>query len=179
MHSKSEKLVRFCPKMELEHFEVVEKISNFAAINDMICESLIEGNVNSQIYLACGKRHKGSIRQLTYGLPAEEIGSKSLPMEPYYLKTLKQHYSDSLHRYLVISFQDSTLILAIQGEKITACKDQLKFQRTAPTLHAQMFEDDSYVQITDKHVHHIGAGEELRTWENPDGIIKKVVSNKS
>ena len=41
-----------------------------------------------------------------------------------------------------------------------------------------MFEDDSYVQVTDKHVHHI-IGQELRSWENPDGFIKKIVSNKS
>lgn len=47
MESGSKELVKFCPKVDLQHFDVVEEVSNFSGINDMICENLLENSHNS------------------------------------------------------------------------------------------------------------------------------------
>lgn len=83
------------------------------------------------------------------------MATKMMPLDPTRVITLKANHDDDTHKYLIVSFADSTLVLSVSEGKITTVADSAGFQKSAPTVHAQLLEDGSMIQVTDTCVHHI------------------------
>lgn len=96
------------------------------------------------MYLTCGKGNRGSIRQLTNGLTVIEMATSPMPLKPVRVMTLKARLGDVLDKYLIVSFQDSSLILGINAGKISSVQDS-GFLKSEPTLHVGVMLDGSYV----------------------------------
>lgn len=154
---------------------------NLASINDMVAADLLSGapteEHSKQIYLACGKGNHGTIRQLTHGLPVSEKANTGLPIEPTKIITLKGKRGDQTHKYLIVSSVDKTLVLSVTDEKIVPAQD-CGFQKAAPTLHAEVLEDGTFIQVTNQAVYHIDPQTSKSTAWNPDqGSIVRACSN--
>lgn len=78
-----------------------------------------------------------------------------MPLKPVRVMTLKGHERDStMDKFIIVSFEDSSLILGIEDGKISAIEDS-GFTKGEPTLHAGLMEDGSYVQVTPTSIVHI------------------------
>lgn len=150
-------LVKFCPSSQLQNLEVCDSLPNLASINDMLISDLA-GIGEKQIYLACGKSNRGSLRQLTRGLSVLEMATSPLPLKPERIMSLrspqKQEPESKFDDFLLVSFAESTLILAIRDGKITSAQDT-GFQKSEPTLHAGVLVDGSYIQVTPSEIVHV------------------------
>jgi|LauGreDrversion4_2_1035121.scaffolds.fasta_scaffold33373_3 splicing factor 3B subunit 3 len=102
-----------------------------------------------------------------------------MPQKPLKVMTIKGKIDDAFDKYMVVSFQNATLVLSIGTEKVTEVKDS-GLADNERTLHVGVLEDNSYVQVTPKSIIHIkgDAGNRKRAkWETSHGKIIKACSN--
>lgn len=105
--------IRFNPR-KLKNIELIDEIQSLSCITDMHVEDLInEGS--PQIYTLCGRGNRSSLRVLKPGLTVTEIANSNLP-GAIAIWTLKGNNADQFHKFAVVSFQNSTKVLAI-GDK--------------------------------------------------------------
>lgn len=151
------KLVKFCPSRQLQNLEECDKLPNLASINDMLISDLA-GIGEKQIYLACGKSNRGTLRQLTRGLSVLEMATSSLPLKPERVISLRSPFKaeteSKFDDFLLVSFAESTLVLAIRDGKISTAQDT-GFQKSEPTLHAGVLADGSFIQVTPTEIVHV------------------------
>ena len=102
------------------------------------------GQGSNQIYLTCGKGNNGTLRQLTHGLTVIEMAISPMPLKPVKVMTLKSIENGNLDKYLIVSFQDTSLILGITEGKISTLSES-GFSKTETTLHVGLMADGSYV----------------------------------
>ena len=119
----------------------------------MVVSDLV-GQGESQIYLTCGKSNHGTLRQLTHGLSVIEMATSPMPLKPVRVLTIKATTSDSLDKYLIVSFEQTSLILGINEGKISSVTDS-GFCKDEPTLHAGVLADGSFVQVTRSQIVHV------------------------
>lgn len=100
------------------HLEAKDEIKNLAPINDMRVEDLT-GENSSQIYLACGRGAQGTIRALRHGLSVVEVAVTQMPGQPLRVKTLKDSLKDETDSLMIVSFQDTTLVMQVIDDKVT------------------------------------------------------------
>ena len=79
----------------------------------------LTGEGQPQIYLACGRGSQGTIRALRHGLSVLEMAVSPMPGQPLRVRTLKNSLSDELDSLMIVSFQDTTLVLQIFNDKVT------------------------------------------------------------
>lgn len=95
-----------------------------------------------------------------------------MPRRPLRVLPLKQKLDDVNHKFLVVSFSSTSLVLGVSEGKITSLSDT-EFHRDAPTLHISLLYDGSYVQVTDQAVYHIRGhlGKEFKSsaWQSDPG----------
>ena len=72
-----------------------------------------------QIYLACGRGAQGTVRSLRHGLSVIEMAVSNMPGQPLKVTTLKNSLEDELDSLMIVSFQDSTLVLQIAQDKVS------------------------------------------------------------
>ena len=78
-----------------------------------------------QIYAACGRGPRSSMRVLRPGLALTELAVWPLPGAPTAVWTLKRSQQDELDAYIVVSFDNATLVrpgsveLGIEGSSRT------------------------------------------------------------
>ena len=80
---------------------------------------------------------------------------------------------------MVVSFQDSTCVLQIIGDKVSPVTTS-GFQTNEPTLHAGLLEGDIFIQVTQRSLIQIqGKGENRKRtkWESDKGRILMACSN--
>ena len=94
------------------------------------------------------------MRQLTIGLSVIEMAATSMVFEPRNVITVKQNKEDEHHKYMIVSSDESSLILGINEGKISSVNDS-GFIKTEPTIHVAVLEDRSYVQITETVIIHV------------------------
>jgi len=109
--SKCEILATFSPR-EPVNLEAKDELMNLAPINDMKVEDLT-GERTAQIYLACGKGAQGTVRALRHGLSVIEMAVTQMPGRPLSVNTLKGSIDDELHKYMIVTFPESTIVLQI------------------------------------------------------------------
>lgn len=64
-----------------------------------------------QIYVACGRGARSTLRVLRPGLAVTEMAVSPLPGNPTAVWTLKQSQADEHDAYIVVSFTNATLVL--------------------------------------------------------------------
>ena len=97
-----------------------------------------------QIYAACGRGARSSMRVLRPGLALAELAVWPLPGAPTAVWTLKRSQQDELDAFIVVSFDNATLVLSI-GETVEEVNDS-GFDQKAPTIRCQLMADDSMLQ---------------------------------
>lgn len=103
------------------------------------------GNGHPQIFAACGRGTRSSLRVVQHGLTVEELADNELPGTPLAVWTLKTSNEAQHDGYIVVTFPDSTLILSI-GENVTEVTDT-NFLQNAPSIHLSLMADDSHIQV--------------------------------
>ena len=168
---------RFNPRKP-HHLEAKDELKNLAPINDMKVEDLTnEGS--PQMYLACGRGSQGTIRALRHGLSVLEMAVSPMPGQPLRVTTLKNSMQDPLDSFMIVAFQDSTLVLQIAMDKVSQITNS-GFQTNESTLHCGLLVGDIFVQVTSRSLIQIkGRGESRRRtkWESDKGRILMACSN--
>ncbi|OII77925.1 spliceosomal protein SAP 130 [Cryptosporidium andersoni] len=140
------------------------------------------GEFGPQIYVACGRGPRSTLRICTYGKAVEEMAETPLPGRPRFIWTLKKggtsyilnkETSETLedegnyHSFIIISFIDRTLVLSV-GEQVEEISDS-PFTLSESTIYASSMElKNSYLQILETYVKLI-TEEKIYEWKAPDG----------
>lgn len=101
----------FNPREPL-NLEMRDELQNLAPINDMKVDDLT-GEGTAQIYLACGRGAQGTIRAMRHGLSVVEMAVSQMPGRPNSVQTLKGSLQDAVDKYMIVAFNESTLVLQI------------------------------------------------------------------
>jgi len=118
-----------------------------------------------QLYAACGKGPRSTIRVLRHGLEVTEMAVSELPGNPNAVWTVKKRADDDFDSYIVVSFVNATLVLSI-GETVEEVTDS-GFLGTTPTLSCSALGDDALVQVYPDGIRHIRADKRVNEWKAP------------
>lgn len=156
---------------ELDNLLLVDIIES---LNPLVDTSLVNDDVFTKIYAASGYKDSAHLKVLQYGLPINEIVESDLPGLANKVWTTKLHKDDEFDKYLVISFNDTTLVLSI-GESVEEITDS-GFALNEETIGVQQIGDHSIAQIHSNGIRSIKNGQVSSEWFPPAGI-KIVVSS--
>ncbi|EPQ29179.1 uncharacterized protein PFL1_03466 [Pseudozyma flocculosa PF-1] len=123
------------------------------------------GADSPQIFAACGRGARSSLKMLRHGLEVQEAVSSDLPGVPNAVWTTKLTRRDEFDSYIVLSFVNGTLVLSI-GETIEEVSDS-GFLTTSPTLAVQQLGDDALLQVHPHGIRHILADKQVNEWATP------------
>ncbi|GAA6004559.1 hypothetical protein JCM10207_000934 [Rhodosporidiobolus poonsookiae] len=154
-------LATFRPRA-LENLAVADELESLAPIVDAKVANYL-GEDTPQIYTACGRGARSSVRILRQGLEVMEAVSSELPGAPIAVWTTKLRSDDQYDAYIVLSFVNGTLVLSI-GDTIEEVSDT-GFISSAPTLGVQQLGDDALLQIYPRGIRHILADKRVNEWK--------------
>ncbi|KAF2757180.1 hypothetical protein EJ05DRAFT_511908 [Pseudovirgaria hyperparasitica] len=124
----------------------------------------LTGEDAPQIYTVSGLGARSQFKTLRHGLEVSEIVASDLPNYPSAVWTTKKTVADQYDAYIVLSFSNATLVLAV-GETVEEATDT-GFLTSAPTIGVQVAED-SIIQIHPRGIRQIRASGSLEEWEVP------------
>ncbi|GAB5371141.1 hypothetical protein AAMO2058_001554100 [Amorphochlora amoebiformis] len=148
------------------------KITNLALIDEIESHSpIMDSKVadlakeeTPQIYTLCGRGHRSSLRALRHGLAVTEMAVSELPGSPTYVWAVRKHANDEYCTYIVVSFENGTIVLSI-GEKVTEITDTGILD--TKTLSLSLLGDDSLLQIHPLGIRHIRSNKRINEWKTP------------
>ncbi|KAI5479642.1 splicing factor 3B subunit 3 [Pseudohyphozyma bogoriensis] len=146
----------------LENLVVADELESLSPILDAQVANFL-GEDTPQIYTACGRGARSSVRILRQGLEVGEAVSSELPGAPIAVWTTKLKADDEYDAYIILSFVNGTLVLAI-GDTIEEVSDT-GFISSAPTLGVQQLGDDALLQVYPKGIRHILADKRVNEWK--------------
>jgi splicing factor 3B subunit 3 len=161
-------LAYFQPR-PLENLLLTDTVDSLNPIIDAKVMNLMP-NVSDtpQFYVATGRGARSSFRLLRHGLEVEETVSSPLPSGiPNAVWTTKLRADDEFDTYIVLSFVNGTLVLAI-GESIEPAQET-GFLNSEPTLAVQQIGDDALLQVYAHGIRHILSDQRVNEWKVPDG----------
>ncbi|XP_061297172.1 splicing factor 3B subunit 3-like isoform X4 [Pezoporus flaviventris] len=131
-----------------------------------------------QLYVACGRGPRSSLRVLRHGLEVSEMAVSELPGNPNAVWTVRRHVEDEFDAYIIVSFVNATLVLSI-GETVEEVTDS-GFLGTTPTLSCSLLGDDALVQVYPDGIRHIRADKRVNEWKTPGKktIVKCAVNQR-
>ncbi|KAB1273984.1 Splicing factor 3B subunit 3 [Camelus dromedarius] len=158
-----------------------------------------------QLYVACGRGPRSSLRVLRHGLEVSEMAVSELPGNPNAVWTVRRHIegigiqsefnkkkkvnrklvavkvlitTDEFDAYIIVSFVNATLVLSI-GETVEEVTDS-GFLGTTPTLSCSLLGDDALVQVYPDGIRHIRADKRVNEWKTPGKktIVKCAVNQR-
>ena len=131
-----------------------------------------------QIYAACGRGPRSTLRVLRHGLEVSEMAVSELPGNPNAVWTVKRRYDEEFDAYIVVSFVNATLVLSI-GETVEEVTDS-GFLGTTPTLSCAQMGDDALVQIYPDGIRHIRSDKRVNEWKTPGkkAIVRCAVNQR-
>ena len=118
-----------------------------------------------QLYSACGRGPRSTLRVLRHGLEVTEMAVSELPGNPNAVWTVKKRADDDYDSYIIVSFVNATLVLSI-GETVEEVTDS-GFLGTTPTLSCSALGDDALVQVYPDGIRHIRADKRVNEWKAP------------
>ncbi|GAB4816845.1 hypothetical protein N2152v2_003891 [Parachlorella kessleri] len=128
----------------LANLELIDRMESLCPILDMKVANLL-GEEIPQIYAACGRGARSTLRVLRPGLAVTEMAVSPLPGNPTAVWTVKRSQADEYDAYIVVSFTNATLVLSI-GETVEEVNDS-GFNGNVPTSRVQLLADDSMLQM--------------------------------
>ncbi|XP_049296828.1 splicing factor 3B subunit 3 isoform X1 [Anopheles funestus] len=153
----------FAPR-QLKNLVMVDDIPSYAPI--LGCQVGDLANEDTpQLYLACGRGPRSSIRVLRHGLEVSEMAVSELPGNPNAVWTVKKRIDDEFDAYIIVSFVNATLVLSI-GDTVEEVTDS-GFLGTTPTLCCSALGDDALVQVYPDGIRHIRADKRVNEWKAP------------
>ncbi|KAK8115046.1 Pre-mRNA-splicing factor rse-1 [Apiospora kogelbergensis] len=152
----------FYPRVA-ENLSLVESINSMNPLVDCKVANLSADDA-PQIYSICGNGARSTFRTLKHGLAVNEIVASELPGVPSAVWTTRLQRSDQYDAYIVLSFNNGTLVLSI-GETVEEVTDT-GFLSSVPTLAVQQLGDDGLIQVHPKGIRHIRQGR-VNEWEAP------------
>ncbi|KAM0799652.1 CPSF A subunit region-domain-containing protein [Usnea florida] len=161
--TESYEAVYFHPR-GAENVNLVESIDSMNPQLDCKVANLTEEDA-PQIYSICGSGARSSFRTLKHGLEVNDIVDSELPYVPSAVWTTKITRGDEYDAYIVLSFNNGTLVLSI-GETVEEVTDT-GFLSSAPTLAVQQLGEDALIQVHPKGIRHIRADRRVNEWPAP------------
>ncbi|UYV62354.1 SF3B3 [Cordylochernes scorpioides] len=153
----------FAPR-PLKNLVLVDELESLSPIlNCQIADLAAEDT--PQLYVACGRGPRSSMRILRHGLEVSEMAVSELPGNPNAVWTVKKKADDDFDAYIIVSFVNATLVFSI-GETVEEVTDS-GFLGTTPTLSCAQIGDDALVQIYPDGIRHIRADKRVNDWKTP------------
>ncbi|KAF5346737.1 hypothetical protein D9756_010409 [Leucocoprinus leucothites] len=166
----------FTPR-PLENLALADELESLNPIIDSKVLNLLPNSDTPQIFAACGRGARSSMRILRHGLEVEESVSSELPGIPNAVWTTKRTEDDLYDSYIILSFVNGTLVLSI-GETIEEVQDT-GFLSSAPTLAVQQIGSDALLQVHPHGIRHVLADRRVNEWRVPSGkTIVAATTNK-
>ena len=156
--------VFFDPRSPSVNLELIDRVESLSPILDMKVANLL-GEQVPQIFTACGRGPRSTLRVLRPGLAVTEMASSSLPGIPTGIWTLKKTSSDEFDSYIVVSFANATLVLKV-GETVEQANDT-GLAANVSTLKVQHLSDDSILQVTSAGMRHVRPDGRVNEWRAP------------
>ncbi|KAJ9093536.1 pre-mRNA-splicing factor rse1 [Naganishia friedmannii] len=130
-----------------------------------------------QIYALCGRGPRSTFRMLRHGLDVAEMVKSELPGTPNAVWTVKLRESDAYDSYIILSFINGTLVLAI-GNTIEEVQDT-GFLSSARTIAVQQIGDAGLLQVHPQGLRHVLEDKTVNEWPCPPGrTIIAATTNK-
>ncbi|XP_072013068.1 splicing factor 3B subunit 3-like [Amphiura filiformis] len=166
----------FAPRALKNLVEVDQQESLSPIMNCKIADLANEDT--PQLYVACGRGPRSSLRVLRHGLEVSEMAVSELPGNPNAVWTVKKKSDDEFDAYIIVSFINATLVLSI-GETVEEVTDS-GFLGTTPTLSSSLIGDDALLQIYPGGIRHIRADKRVNEWKTPGkkNIVKCAVNQR-
>lgn len=167
----------FFQPRDLKNLVLVDEMESLSPI--MHCQIADLANEDTpQLYTACGRGPRSSLRVLRHGLEVSEMAVSELPGNPNAVWTVKKTSADEFDAYIVVSFVNATLVLSI-GETVEEITDS-GFLGTTPTLTCSLLGDDALLQIYPDGIRHIRADKRVNEWKTPGkkSILKCAVNER-
>ncbi|RMX51535.1 hypothetical protein pdam_00010321 [Pocillopora damicornis] len=161
----------------LKNLVLVDELESLAPV--MSCQIADLANEDTpQLYAACGRGPRSSMRVLRHGLEVSEMAVSELPGNPNAVWTVKTHTQDEFDSYIVVSFINATLVLSI-GETVEEVTDS-GFLGTTPTLSCSQLGEDALLQVYSEGIRHIRADKRVNEWKTPGKktIVKCAVNER-
>ena len=120
-----------------------------------------------QIYAACGRGPRSTLRMLRPGLSVSQIAVTELPARPTAVFTVKKTQEDTFDDLIVISFGDdkATLVLRV-GETVQEVNDSGLEGKTA-TLGMQLLANNALLQVHTGGLRLLGTDRRINKWAPP------------
>ncbi|KAK0225582.1 CPSF A subunit region-domain-containing protein [Armillaria fumosa] len=151
----------------LDNLVVADELESLDPILDSKVLSRLPNSDTPQIFAACGRGPRSTLRTLRHGLEVEESVSSDLPGIPNAVWTTKRTEDDPFDSYIILSFVNGTLVLSI-GETIEEVQDT-GFLSSAPTLAVQQIGSDGLLQVHPGGIRHVLADTRVNEWKVPSG----------
>lgn len=160
----------------LKNLMRIDEIESLMPVMDMRVANLFDEET-PQLFTACGRGPRSTLRILRPGLAISEMARSMLPAEPIAVWTVKKNINDMFDAYIVVSFTNVTLVLSI-GETIEEVSDS-QFLDTTHSLAVTLLGEDSLMQVHPNGIRHIREDGRVNEWRTPGKkTITKVGSNR-
>lgn len=169
-----DELISFNPRGN-KNLLPVDETKNMGCITCMECVDLLDEG-NPQIYTACGRGVLSTLRIVRHGLQVTQIATSQMPDTISGIWTIKERFGDDFDKYMIVSFSESTFVLAI-GSKISEAHDT-GIDKSISTIHANLLQDDSIIQISNKGIMHINPEKKRSFWPSSKGNILQATTNE-
>jgi splicing factor 3B subunit 3 len=154
----------------------IDDIESLMPVMDMRIANLFDEET-PQLFTACGRGPRSTLRILRPGLAISEMARSMLPAEPIAVWTVKKNINAMFDAYIVVSFANVTLVLSI-GETIEEVSDS-QFLDTTHSLAVTLLGEDSLMQVHPNGIRHIREDGRANEWRTPGKkTITKVGSNR-
>ncbi|KAG8042161.1 hypothetical protein G9C98_000152 [Cotesia typhae] len=166
----------FAPR-PLRNLVLVDEMDSLSPI--MTCQVADLANEDTpQLYIACGRGPRSTLRVLRHGLEVSEMAVSELPGNPNAVWTVKRRIDEEYDAYIIVSFVNATLVLSI-GETVEEVTDS-GFLGTTPTLSCSALGEDALVQVYPDGIRHIRADKRVNEWKAPGKktIVKCAVNQR-
>jgi splicing factor 3B subunit 3 len=174
MEDDSNQVATF-PLRKLTNLRLLSDLPSLSPITQLLVDDLANEQT-PQIYSLCGRSNRSSLRVLRHGLPITEIAASGLPGVPKAVWCLKESHADPFDKYIVVSFEDATLVLEV-GETVEEVTES-GFLRDHASLLVALLEDDSMLQIHQNGIRHVRKFQPVTEWKAPGKkVIQKCSAN--
>jgi splicing factor 3B subunit 3 len=131
-----------------------------------------------QLFVACGRSSRSTLRVLRHGLEVSEMAVSELPGNPSAVWTVKKKSDDEFDSYIIVSFLNATLVLSI-GETVEEVTDS-GFLGTMPTICCSQLGDNALIQIYPEGIRHIRVDKRVNEWKAPSKklIVQAAVNQR-
>ncbi|RKP38629.1 CPSF A subunit region-domain-containing protein [Dimargaris cristalligena] len=161
---------------ELTNLAPIDEMESLAPLLDTTILNLANEDT-PQVYALCGRGAQSSFKVLRHGLEINEIAVSALPGHPQAIWSTKLTATDPYDSYIVVSFTDATLVLAI-GETVEEVTDS-GLLTNKPTLVVQQIGPNALVQVHPQGYRLIQADKRVSEWRPPaHQVVTHAVANE-